>query len=357
MLAQALSECGIADPSSHIIVVSDGIFCSVLFRATPWTLKDIAEYTWYCRTHPGMTLPYTPGMAGGNAFAEFMNAFNAGEENTFYADYAYDVSPVHDDNPFFFCYYKWIYLQEQMFSSGSGGSIGANWPVAMTLLSAMLIQGLAAVFLMIYFPLKGLKQSGFSFRHGLTIMGYFICIGIGYICVEMTLMQKLALYLGHPSYSISLVLTGLMVFSGFGSLLAGHFHMNSRITVPWILLAISIAILGIPSITALLATNTLHLPFACRLGISLCLTAVPGLLMGMPLPLGLVVLGGIRLADKDSGWIIPLAWGVACGANVVGSILAIALALKSGFLSVLILAAMCYCFAVAFFRFSGAHPG
>jgi hypothetical protein len=162
------------------------------------------------------------------------------------------------------------------------------------------------------------------------MLGYFALLGLGYLCVEIPLLQRFILFLGHPAYAMATVLFALLLFSGLGSLI------SRRVPLRLVLLLLPALVggyaLGLPVLFGL----TLAAPLEGRLIVTVAALAPPGLLMGMPFPKGLALL------ERRAPALIVWAWGVNGAVSVVASILAALLALSSGFLAVLALGAACY---------------
>ncbi len=345
--SKVLSDRGNPEPWKHIIVMVSGDFCATLFKKTPWTQQELARYTWYARNQENIEITYSPGCNLTNPFADYMTALETGTADRFRKNYIYNLTPVYDDNPFFFDYYKWSNLPDQIFSSGTGGQIGANWPIAMAILSAMLVQAFLLTLVFIFYPLTRFEQSGLDVPHAARIMIYFLCLGIGFIFIEIVLMQKLVLYLGHPVYSISVVLTSLLFFSGLGSLAASKFPWKKPHFLTVMLGIVALSVLVLRGILPIIVDATLQETLAVRIACTLALLAVPGFLMGIPFPTGLAIVG--RRAKP----FIPWAWGTNGGATVLGSIMAIIVAMTFNFTVVILTGAAVYvCAAVAFLPFS-----
>ena len=164
---------------------------------------------------------------------------------------------------------------------------------------------------------------------------YFSSLGVSFIFVEIALMQRFALLLGHPSRSLALVLTSLLVFSGVGS------HLRERLNVRLLrgLIVLIVLIAGTAFAYPLLIQAALGWPLVARAVLTIALVAPLGILMGMPFPTGL---REVSEFDKEA---VPWMWGVNGGTTVVGSILAIIVGIHGNFTAVLLLAALGYAMA------------
>lgn len=159
---------------------------------------------------------------------------------------------------------------------------------------------------------------------------YFALLGLGYLCVEIPLLQRFILFLGHPAYAMATVLFALLLFSGLGSLLSRRVPL--RLVLSLLPLLVVAYALGLSALFG----ATLAAPLWGRLLVAVVALAPPGLLMGMPFPKGLALL------ERGSPTLIAWAWGVNGAVSVVASILAALLALSFGFLAVLAVGAGCY---------------
>jgi hypothetical protein len=162
--------------------------------------------------------------------------------------------------------------------------------------------------------------------------------------VEIALMQRFVLYLSHPAYSIPVVLATLLVSSGIGSLLAPRLPLAQPVRFRFCLLGVGFLLLVLLVGLRPLFDLTLGWPHWGRVLLTVATLVPLGLLMGMPFPLGLA------MASRLGQPVIPWAWGINGGTSVLGSVLAIIVAMASGFTWVLLAAAGLYLIALAAVR-------
>ena len=172
---------------------------------------------------------------------------------------------------------------------------------------------------------------------------YFAALGLGFLFVEIPLIQRFILLLDYPVYAFTVVLFGLLVFSGVGSLFANR--------VPW---RAALLLLGITIVVYALFLDraiewALAYDPALRVVIALVTLAPLGFLLGIPFPRGISA-----LSAQAQAW-IPLAWGVNGFTSTLSSILATLIALSWGFGWVLIAGALVYATALALAPFSAAR--
>jgi predicted membrane-bound spermidine synthase len=184
--------------------------------------------------------------------------------------------------------------------------------------------------LVMIFLLLILFNRGSSLNNSVNFSGgyliYFFCLGLGFMLVEIPLIQKFILFLGQPLYAIAVILSSLLIFSGIGSLLSGKFSQHTvlnrlRTIIPVLCIFFILYIYGLPVIfKTFLGTTGL-----VRVILSMVLIAPLGIMMGMAFPLG------IRLLEQDGPAMIPWVWGVNGACSVMGSIVAWGLSLNFGY--------------------------
>ena len=252
----------------------------------------------------------------------------------FVAHYPYDISPVHDDAPFFFFTFKTSQLFHQILHPGEQGidwKVNLGVAVLFMLLTISLLAVAAFLILPLAFhaPARGIK---------ILPLFYFVAVGLGYILVEITFIQRLVLFLGHPTYALTVVVFLLLLSSGAGSLAArrwmGAPGWSQRVLLP-LLLIVSALALYIPLLPRLLSAEV-GLPFVAKLLISAALLAPLGFAMGMPFPTGLRALE--RIGSSSVEW----AWAMNAASSVLGSVLAIVIAVHFGLAATLACGAGAY---------------
>jgi len=154
--------------------------------------------------------------------------------------------------------------------------------------------------------------------------------------IEIALMQKMVLFLGHPTFAISVVLTSLLGFSGVGALLSGRVARVDASALRTVLAAIVCVVAIEIAAVATLLPAALGLPIVARVALVVALLAPLGLCLGMPFPLG------IRILDARHAELIPWGWAINGFLSVLSSILATVVAMVGGFTLVLLAAGAIY---------------
>jgi MFS family permease len=167
---------------------------------------------------------------------------------------------------------------------------------------------------------------------------FFAGLGFGFIFFEITLMQELNLFLGYPTYALTVTLMSLLVFTGLGALLS-QVVVNRRRAIPRLLAAVAaLCLFYLLGLTPL--TNALFdLPLVGRIIIAFAVLAPLGICLGMFMPIGL---GEIAQRGSFPREYVAWGWAVNGFASVVGSVLATILSMSFGFDFVLLMGLAAY---------------
>jgi hypothetical protein len=177
------------------------------------------------------------------------------------------------------------------------------------------------------------KPRGKSVRPYAASINYFACLGAGFIAVELTLLQNLTLLLGHPIFTLSILLFTILAFGGLGSALSG------RVPAYGACLAVTglgtVAAFALPRVVPVL----LPLGIGARVAIAVALIAPFGLMMGMPFPQGL------RRTGEGSLPAPQFYWGLNGIMSVIASVGTVMVAVVFGFQAAMLLGSACYLLA------------
>ncbi len=265
----------------------------------------------------------------------------AGREAGVRQGYLFDASPLTNDRPYFSGYIKLGDLGQVL---GMLDAVSDEWGYLLlwgTLAESMLL-GLVLLLLPVVFGWRTI----FSRQPGkLGIVLYFLCLGLGYIVIEVGLIGKFVLALANPTVSASVLITGMLVFSGLGSLASGRFLDDCRRLMPRIFLAIS-GLLVLYSLVLGPILDAIGLwPYGFRILACLALLFPPAFLMGFPFPTGMAMLS--RLGKEH---FFLWAWGINGLFSVIGSVAVPLIAVLFGLKAVMWVAAGAYLLALpAFF--------
>ena len=347
---EALHRNGVADPRRNFVVVADGGLDDdgrpvlVLARKSAFTAEEYAAIAAHVQANPNLVWLNPPAEYAGRqtlppAAAVFQELIQSNDPWKFARDYAYNVAPVDDGAPFFFFTLKTGYVIRNILA-GTGHGIDWRINLGVVVLGMVLIISLVAVLAFLILPLLLARGSRGDDRRRVSIGGllYFVAVGLGYILVEISLIQRFVLFLGHPTYALTVVVFLMLLSSGAGSVLA------RRMKVRWVLALIVVMIAVHVALLPLLLSSAVGQAFAVKLLISAAVLVPLGLFMGMPFPLGL------KLAATEEGSTIEWAWAMNAAASVLGSVAAMVIAIHFGLTVTLSCAALAYLLAGGFSR-------
>jgi hypothetical protein len=323
----ALARLGETDLARHVIVVREGGAAAlaswgatdtVLFGRSVFTPSDIARLR-AAQPHGHFHFLYLPDETIPNAFTGLVRS---PDPAAFERAYRYDVSAVDDNRPFFFYAVQprdvWNFLK-----NASRLSADYNVNRAVPLLFGLLIVSALATGIVLGLPRLLLGSRLPSGRGIQRFLWYFIFLGAGYILIQVALVQKFVLFLGHPTYALTVIIFSMLVSSGLGSYFSGGIaRSDARLKAVLAAIALLVAALAV-SVSPVLAAGV-GLPIAVKFAISVLLIAPAGFLMGVPFPSGLRRLEAMH---KPS---VRWAWSLNAAASVLGSVAAIVLAIYLG---------------------------
>jgi len=344
---EALHRLGVANPAGNFIVASqgaldeDGIPVVVLAKKTPFTPAEEAAVTNHLSKYPQLHPLYLPSSPGQNPFSDLIAS---NDPYSFARGYAYNVAPVTDNAPFFF-----FTLKPAQILGEKGLRAGIDWKVNLGVLVLLLVLviSLAAVLVFLVLPLiLRTAQRTRNARQSPLPLFYFIAVGLGYILVEIAFIQRFVLFLGHPTYALTVVIFLLMLSSGAGSLFSRLWLPRTNLGwVPLVLVIVTLLadVVLLPGRLAALV----GLDFGYRLLVSGVLLIPLGFVMGMPFPTGLRAIAAMPAPEFPAGPAasdnsVEWAWAMNAAASVLGSVLAMVIAIQFGLTVTLTCGAVAY---------------
>jgi len=338
LMGDALERAGIPHPEEHVaLLYTRGYLghavASCLMKRSAFTRADTdalaalvkdKQYTLLWPDVPGVTAH--EGLEPGRTIAR---------DPALMRDGPFDLTPPTDERPFFFATRKPIgsfvqALRERRMPRGSSSSI-----ILVSLL--VLLLGLGEVFLMR--PLR--KRAGLSLgalaREHRGPAAYFAGIGAGFMLVELALIQRYIVFLGHPTYGLSVVLFALLLFTGIGSRLSERLTGDLALGVRWPLVFVIAGTLAtafaVPPL--LVAVRAWELP--ARVALAVALIAPLATCMGMIFPTGVRLLTKHEREDA-----VAWMWGINGFCAVIASVVGMLVATMAGYTAVLVLAMAAY---------------
>ncbi len=253
-------------------------------------------------------------------------------KNEFYKNYIFDVRATTDDRPFYSNFFKISKVNELH-------KIVDKWNPFFDpgfLLFFILVQALISALIFILLPIKLFNRTSKKFKK--KSLFYFFAIGLSYLFIEIVLIQRFVLFLGHIVFSSSVIIFSMLLFSSLGALYSeklGTKKIKNIVFIIFIFIIFYVFLLNF-AIDLFISLNLIS-----KIILSIILTAPLGFFMGFPFPLG------IKAIKKE---LIPLAWAVNGSASVLSPILAIIFALFFGYSFVFVLAGMVYLIGALFIK-------
>ncbi|MCU0519966.1 MAG: hypothetical protein MUF84_04655 [Anaerolineae bacterium] len=365
LAVEAIERLG-GNAQERIVAFRGYAMMTLLVSPTPFSAVDLASFRRFAADR-AFDMVYAPDIRASEVnrynvlpspiyYDAFRELIEAVDREAWYAAYPFDVRPPTDDHPFFGHYFKWSQTGQIV------AELGKTWQpfggAGYFVLVALLMLAVAAATLLIALPMAIARRARVEpdasisrrlhrrrDRIGTRQMAcdqlFFGLLGVGFLFVEIPLMQRAILFLGHPAYAVTVVLFALLLFSGIGS------HRSGRMALP-LELAIGVLV-GLVLVTAALlpavCTALLWLPWSGRAAATVLLLGPVGFFMGIPFPEGLRALerGAIGGTSRQfAQGAVASAWAANGALSVVASILSALLALSIGFSWVMILGALSY---------------
>jgi hypothetical protein len=349
---QACAERGL-DPSRHLAIVRLDRIATFLLKKTPFSeadsrrLADLADELGFSVLYaPGIDGPFdvAPGRASahddpiemkrtGTSADDYRRLILAPDRSAFIAGYPLDIAPTTDDRPFFFHTTR---LRHQL-----DVAFGRSMLFGNGLSALMTLMGISALLVLLFIvgPLAVSASPAAGWGRWLT---YFGALGAGFMLLEVALLQRFVLLLGHPVYSLTVTLFSLLLGTGLGSFLSRRVSPTRvKVVAMWTAGAVA----GVTVLAALLLPRIIDLaiawPLPPRVLIATTLLVPTGILLGIPLP------SGMRVVAAQRPEIIPWGWGMNGAFSVVGATVAVFVAMNWGFSVTLSIAGLVYLAAAA----------
>ncbi len=344
-MVQTVQNKGSDKPQNHITAVRSWGTITFILKKTPVTAEEEKNIRRFARerSFDPLILPtISPeerqryNMIEDDDFFLYVDKILDGDKD-FLDDYGFMIHPATDDRPYFGQFLKLANLRQlsKVFGSDQLPFLELGYLIVMI----TLLQSTFLALLFIILPLLRLRRSHRG--KGGTLL-YFGALGIGYMFVEIILIQRFVLYFGHPVYALSAVISTMLIASGAGSLLSGKLPASPR----------SPALIGLV-VTLMLLFYTFFLtpilqwsiagPLAVKIIISLLMIGIPSFFKGFMFPLG------IRYLTSYDQSQTPWAWGINGSFSVISTSLAMLIAVEAGFMVVMTIAVICYAIASGVF--------
>ena len=337
------------DAAQHLAIVRYKAVMTFILKRSPFSPEEVARLQ-QATEGLGFTLVYAPGAPSppefdepaeirrtGAVAADYRALILAADRGQFLDTHPLDLSASTDDRPF---YFHTTRLRDQLkVAFGSSLIFGSGLGALLTLFAV----SATLVLLFIVGPLLvGAERPA---RGWSAWLAYFGALGAGFMLLEVALLQRFVLLLGHPVYSLTVTLFSLLLGTGLGSLITRRVAMHR---VGGVTVRALIAVALVAGLAALVLDRLIDLaialPLAARVALAGAILIPFGVLLGLGLP------GGMRMLDRARPDIVAWGWGMNGALSVVGATLAIFIAMNWGFSVTLTIGAATYLLAAAMLR-------
>lgn len=353
-LIEAMEQKGVIEPGQTLVAWRGINTLTAMVKPTGWSQSELEQVRSFLASRR-FDLVWAPDITLNEVnqfnllpepayYQAMLSLLDPKSRAAFYKESPYVITPSTDDRPFFFHFFKWRQTPALLAAFGHiwqpfGGS---GFFVLLALLALVGVLSIVFIVIPLSIPRRGkilIESEPLSNRSVWRVLVYFASLGFGFLFVEIPLIQRWILFLGHPTYAFSAVVFVLLVFSSIGSLLARcWWAMRYRVMVGLVILVVIT-----PVFTSLFTGIALTWTTPWRILVGAVSLAPLAILMGFPFPFGLIWLE--RWAPGLKAW----AWAVNGCASVVAAVLAAILALTWGFQVVLLGGAIVYSIALLMF--------
>jgi len=341
---QVLQENGITNPRDHLLLLKceqeermreGSATGTLLMSKEPFTKQDLATIDSVCKVMQFQEV-LTPTSAADTVFVSI--ASTGEKQKEFIKNFPIDISAPTDNIPFYFHQLRFQDLPRR--------SLWTDWDmdfnvkalfILVTVFVTMIILTIACILL----PLK-LTSKKIDLKGSFPLFVFFAFIGLGFMLIELSQIQRLNIFLGHPTYSIAASLFSLLLSSGIGSYFAGRFGMKQAL-LRFGLLLLVLVLFGVLTPYIIIAFREESTPLRVLIA---AVTLFPlGLFMGMAFPTGM------KIALEKAPLIAPWLWGINGVTSVCATVISVIIAMTWGISSSYWTGFGCYVLAsLALFR-------
>lgn len=329
-----LLDRGVARPVDHLILVTRDRTATLLTSATPFTADDQARVTQLAAAE-GFDIQTSPWTAGATTRIDrIVRSANRAELDRAVQDGHFDYSPPTDDRPFFFNMLKPSSFS-QIYTLPRGGAMWGNIRATATLVLLFVIAVILVAAIIIW-PLLTSGRPQMPAAVFASSLLYFCGIGVAFMLVQIAMLQRFSVFLGHPAHTFSVTLFAMILFAGLGSYLSDS--VLPRLSRAQVILPALGS--GVILAAAFFAGPLTHAAggasLPVRIAIVIGVLAPIATVLGFFFPMGLRAVG--NLSPSATAWM----WGVNGACGVLGSVLAVAVSMWVGINANLMAAAVIY---------------
>jgi hypothetical protein len=338
--AEALHRVGVEDARRHVLVFSvateeqvinapshASLVATLAISLTPFTDEEISRAAGLIAE---AGIPYSVLYPSTSDLARLGPLLDPATRAQAIRDSPFHIAATTDSNPYFFLLVRPFDIP-RLLQGGQGWirEITYNGVRVLVVMTVLTLAFTAAILLLTW----RLRAPGLARGQMWALRFYFVGIGLGYMLVQLGLLQRLIVVLGHPVYAFSVILFTMLLASGVGSFVSNRLDVR-RFPIVWMLVVAGIALVILAFPVFEVMDNISSIPM--RIVASGIIPAVMGLLLGFCLPLG------VRFAEPHGDVVVQRLWAINGAASITGSCLAAFIGVAFGSLGVLVAALACY---------------
>lgn len=334
----ALLDMGIREPQRHLYMAASGNIATLIVSREPFSSEGLQALDGTAALYEYKVLISPTAESPSEVLRTIVTAKTRQGLDDYTSKQLFDLTPATDDRPFFFNQLpltKVIHGIPLMTGRVPGGGVIRGNIMATLTLVILFLVSLGLVLATIIIPLRpAIREVGKKLVFGGTL--YFLLIGIGFMMVEIGLLQRMSVFLGHPIYSLGVLLFTLILSTGLGSLLSDKFILDSRWKFTTWALITGVYVIALPQWLPGILGEYEASGLLVRAGLCVATVAPAGLLMGFGFPTGM------RLATAIDPKPTPWFFGINGAAGVLASAVAVSTSISMGISATLAIGALCY---------------
>ncbi len=334
---------GIKEPGGHLISIRGPLSINILLLRSRADQSIIKHTKNFCEEN-GFDLVYYPGISKNeinryfikeeaDLYNGFISLLDHNSRDQFIKDYIFDIKPANDNKPYFSNFFKYPVIRNIIRKSGTRELEFSQWGYFSLLI--MLVPTALISIIFIFLPLLYVSKKTISINfQKISLLIFYFSIGLAFFFVEIVMIQKLILFLGHPVSSMTIVISSMLCFSGIGSYFSQRKIFGNLPIRPLILI-----ILLIPATYIMINyifPELIMLPYGYKAILSVMALFPVSFFMGMPFPKSL------EYIKKAYPELLPWCWGTNGFASVNSIFICAIISLIYGFRTVFTLAVAAY---------------
>jgi len=332
---------GAAEPRRHLFLAAAGKVATLIVTKSPLSPAALTALKDAAKTND-FTVLLSPESAAPSALLEqIVSAPDRRTLDQVTAGFRLDLTPPTDAHPFFFNQLRFSALWDpNLFSRFTHTGVFAGNLIATLTLAMLVLISVALVAATIIFPLRPtVRETGWQLAVGGTV--YFALIGVGFMMIEIALLQRMSVFLGNPVYALSVVLFSLILSAGFGSRASERVHLAGASMLAAWSVATASYVFALPFWLPGLLVELDGTDLLVRAGLCVLVLAPAGFLMGFGFPTGMRLVSAISAAPT------PWFWGINGAAGVLAASVAIVTSIAFSIDTTLQIGAACYLLVTA----------